>query len=334
MDLLFLPVALGILWNLKFCREGFFDDALSPAKTRPFRGILAVLVLLHHLYQQTRSGVLYFFFDNVGIVCVGLFFFFSGFGVMKSHLAKPGYSRSLLTKRIPGVLIPFLVLFVLYLGLYALLGTPVSRWDALLSLVDGDPIVAFGWYTECILLFYLFFYLCTRRFGQDRKMLVLGSLLLSVLWVYAARGMNFPAHWYDMAIAFPAGIFWAAWGDDLLPKLRQRYVLWLIVSLVVFLGCFAGSLALSVTRTVVPLYWAAGCGLLLFVVLLLQKVSFGNPLLNFLGDHAFEIYGLHGAFLLLYRSDLVYLSSDLLWGTAILLSTLPAAWLLRRITKR
>lgn len=68
----------------KFTVSEFFGRKV----TQNLKGILAVGVLLHHIYQKTdiilHESVSGFLFQSLGYYCVSLFFFISGFGLMYS----------------------------------------------------------------------------------------------------------------------------------------------------------------------------------------------------------------------------------------------------------
>ena len=96
-------------------------------------------------------------------------------------------------------------------------------------------------------------------------------------------------------------------------------------------GCYILAVNAASQMVGIPLFWAAGLAFLLVVLLMLMKFRFQNPALSFLGTISFEIYGIHGLFMLLYRSGLCYMESPLLWGSAVLLSSIAAAWILHPV---
>ena len=332
MDLLIIPLALLCLWGFRICREGYFEDYLSIENTRSFRGILAVLVVLHHAYQEagTEGGPVHLILSNMGVPCVVLFFFLSGYGLQKSFAKKTGYGRTVLTRRIPALLIPFSVLIPVYWAANMLIGNPLRIGQVLQTLVSGSPIVRYGWYTQCQILLYMVFALCAPVFSGRREAMPLGVLAGTMVLTAGLMLLGFAPFWYYSLPAFPAGMFWAAWERKILPRMDRHYGLWLAGSFLFFGLCFGG--ALKTFGTV--FFWGTACTLPFFVVVLLRRCRFRNPALHFLGGISFELYSIHGLFLLLYRSDLIYIGSDLLWGAAVLASTIPTAWLLNRALKR
>ncbi len=94
-----LPIVLLLLLLLllkaKAVRplSGFNEDYLSLDTGKALRGFFALVVVFHHLAQQTETGLLFHRFTHAGYLCVAVFFFLSGYGLQRSHMNSPRYSR-------------------------------------------------------------------------------------------------------------------------------------------------------------------------------------------------------------------------------------------------
>ena len=330
MDLLVIPLGIVCLWGIRLNRKEFFEDYLSVKHTKALRGILVLLVVLGHLYKDADRGMLHLLFSNIGTLCVVVFFFLSGYGLQKRFAQSPGYEKTILTRRIPGILLPFLLLVPVYWGLYAWTGSPYTVGETLESLVTGDPIVRFGWYTLCQTLLYLVFFLAALAWGRRPGAMSLGVLAGTALLALVLYRAGMPLYWRYSLPAFPLGVFWAAEESRILPKLEKHWLLWVLVSFGGFALGFSGGLLTFRTGY----FWIVACTLPVFVLLVLDKVRFDNPCLQAVGNLSFEIYSIHGFFMLLYRSDVCYIESDALWGAAVLASAIPAAWLLNRLLRK
>lgn len=328
MDLLAAFAFLFFVWKIRFSKTDFFSDYLSLENTQMIKGIMAVLVVLHHLYREIGEGVLFFFFDNVGVFCVCLFFFFSGYGLQKSNLSKPNYGRQILRRRIPSILIPTCFYTVLYWGLSFLLGDGYTVGEVLRSFVNGSPILENGWYLLCIPVCYAVFGFSVRLFPKNTAAVLWCNSLFALAWAVLCRSLGYGIHWYNSIAAFPAGLFWAVFESRLLPRLQKQYWLYLCLGAAACGGLYILAVKSSVESVGIALCWAAGLFFSLFVLLLLMKFRFGNPVLSLLGKVSFEIYGIHGLFILFFQSRLVYISSPILWGGAVLAATLLVSWLL------
>ena len=76
--------------DLKFGKNNFFDDTLKIIYTNKLRNISMILILLTHLsnrLNENEKQIFFFFFDK-GALYVGLFYFYSGYGLMKSIVHK------------------------------------------------------------------------------------------------------------------------------------------------------------------------------------------------------------------------------------------------------
>ena len=331
MELLTLPLILIACWKMDWCRSGFYDDGLSLTKTRALRGMLSLLVVMHHLFISETESPLYIVYDLCGILCVSLFFFLSGYGLEKSARSKAGYGGRILTRRIPSILVPYLFLTLLYWAQSSWQGNGDSLARILVRLVSGRSIVANSWYIHCLLAWYLCFALCQQLFARRFRWKLGANLVFAVLWVFWCLFRGYAPHWYNAVIAFPAGIFWAEYEGILRTRLEKRYWPALAGSAGAFLGLLAGALITAGDRIIVPLFWGAMCFFLLTVYLVLMKITVKNPLLLFLGDISFEIYGIHGFFIYLYQDRF---GSSLLRGSAVMLSSVAAAWVLHGVFQR
>lgn len=318
-------LALAVLWRMKLNISGF-GDGLSLDNTYAVRGVLAVLIVLHHLSRELEGGLVVLALKNVGVLCVALFLFFSGYGLHRSYVRKPHYAKTILTRRIPSVAAPYLVFILLYWGFSAAAGAPYTGMEVLASLVNGKPIVSYSWYILCILVFYGNYWLSALVFRKRFGGLVAWHFLFAAVWVLLCRAWGYEEYWYNAAISFPLGIFWAAYEEKLTPWVRKHYALVLLLSFALFGGSYALALVGMKRDVYVSLFWLACTGFLVFMVLVLMKCTFGSPVLRFLGQISFELYGIHGLVMMLFRQT----EAPLPRAAAVLGVSIGAAWLLHR----
>ena len=101
----------------KFGTKDFHDDYASLDTMKSLRGFAAIGVILHHISQEdifqemkVLSG-----FVNAGAYFVALFFFCSGYGLIKSLKTKENYLKGFVKKRIvKAIIIPFYVNVLIY----------------------------------------------------------------------------------------------------------------------------------------------------------------------------------------------------------------------------
>lgn len=75
-------------------------------RTNSLRGVLAILIILHHL--SSKIDILFLkWFHDFGAPIVSMFFFVSGYGLIKSYLKKgTAYIDGFLAKRLGKILPP------------------------------------------------------------------------------------------------------------------------------------------------------------------------------------------------------------------------------------
>ena len=326
MNLIFLIFAACVLWGIKVQWKSCDENYLSIEKGRSFRGILALTVVCHHLAEKTGDSSLFHIFAFLGFLPVAYFFFLSGYGLQKSYARKPGYRASILKKRIPSVLVPYLFVTALYWLLSAVEGKPYTLAEVLRSFALGDPIARFTWYIVFVLLLYALFWLATALYRGDQLRGAVWNLLLVLALTGLFRTLDFSMYWYNSCLTYPLGVLWAMKEDAWLPFARKHFRV-LFLGLVPAFGLvFLATLMLADASWVLALYWLSGILFTVVCLLLQMKVTFGNRLLRTLGDCSMEIYMLQGLFMTLFRGNRIYLENPVLWSGAVLVCTCVAAW--------
>ena len=315
MDGILLCLALLTVWKLKLYISGF-GEGLSRENTYALRGVMAVLIVLHHLSQNRDGGLILLALKNVGVPCVALFLFFSGYGLHRSALTKKNYAPTILKRRIPSVLVPYLILVVLYWLANGLMGTSYPLSQVLLSLVNGKPVVTYSWYILCILVFYANYWLSLRLFSARLRAMALYHGASVLVWVFLCKALGYGEYWYNATISFPLGILWAQYEQRLSHWLQKRYFAALTLSAILFAAGYVLALMGLKRDVYVSAFWTACLGCIAFVVLLMMKCGLGNPVLRFLGQISFELYGIHGLVMLLLQPW-----EHTLFGPALILLT-------------
>ena len=90
VDIIFL---IGIIC-LIIKRKSIFNannDVLDKYNSNKIKGLLALLIIIHHLSIYIKETILLKVFTIVGVIAVSAFFFYSGYGLMTSYLKKENY---------------------------------------------------------------------------------------------------------------------------------------------------------------------------------------------------------------------------------------------------
>lgn len=326
------PVIITILLiiNSKTVKplDAINEEYLSIKLSRYYRGLFALVVVLHHLSQKTSSGAIFPLFLNTGALAVSFFFFLSGYGLQKSYIQKSvEYKRNYLKKRIPRVLIPYCVFVVIYWLTNSIIDNGYSISDVLNSFFNGYPIVSNSWYIIVILIFYLFYWLF-MIICRNYKWIILCGCIWYILWVLFCFKMNYPVWWYRTAHLIIWGMIWATYESKLNNYIYTHYkwiapIIWIGFTFIFFFQDIIISrlphqfLSSSVIQFLLAFLFVCS------VILISMKLIIGNCILGLLGDISLEIYLVHGLFI-----NLIRIQNDFLWCLVIISLSLVTAFIL------
>ncbi len=322
-------VLVLMLIKIKIAPKGsIHEDFLSLEQSKILQGLAAVGIIFHHLSQyitnygnEWRGPITVF--SNIGILFTTIFFFCSGFGLMRSLQSKPDYLKTFLRKRIPAVLIPFMISNAIYLVLVGMyFGSVNSVIESLVCLFGFRLVNTNTWFLVEILILYLAFYFTHRFIKKPGKAMGAMSIIVVLMITVSLLlghdtskdgGLWFMGEWwYNTTIFFLAGLFMAKYYDKVLAFLKKHYKWLLPVSIVAFLLTFGleefvrntfgyyqeweghpGYGAKVITLLAQVLVCAAW---LLMLLLINMKVQVKNILLVLLGKISLEIYIIHDLF--------------------------------------
>ncbi len=327
-DLFVFAIVTLLLYHVKPVKpvRAWNEDYLSLETCGAFRGFFALTVIMHHLAQRTGGGVMLHWFTNIGHLPVAVFFFFSGYGLMKRHITSPEYYKRFLAKRIPSVLVPYLLVSALCWVFEAANGNvrTVSR-IVMDTLRHGSPIVPFSWYILAILWFYGAFWLLMRVFQRHYGAMIIGMCCLYGLYVLLCRWLGYGEWWYNAACVLVVGMIWAYKESDWISWLKRNYAIAAVVMPVVL--CVAMNLSDYERFDQAALVFQAvgACSFSVILVLFSLKIMVGNRILGFLGKISLEIYMLQGMVMSFLRSDMIYIQNEFLWCGAVLSLTVALA---------
>lgn len=207
--------------------------------TLPLRGLLALLIVSHHLGQKTDIFALSNFTTGLGLQIVDVFFFISGYGLCASYLAKGrSYLNGFLRKRMGKLLPKFLILTgAMVTAYYFLASMDINAQAARMS--DGWTPLPHSWFIYAIIYVYLAFYICALG---AKTPLHTGILFLIAILDYIAifnKILHFPPHWHVTIIAVNFGYFIALYENKVTQLLNNHKLISypaLVVLMVASLG--------------------------------------------------------------------------------------------------
>jgi len=223
-------VFIIMLVQIKIAPKGsIHEDFLSLQQSKILQGLAAVGIIFHHLSQyitnygnEWRGPIT--IFSSMGILFTTIFFFCSGFGLMRSLKSKPDYLKPFLRKRMPAVLIPFIISNAIYLVLVGMyFGSVNSVLESLACLFGFRLVNTNTWFLVEIMILYLAFYFTHRFIKKPGKAMGAMSIIVVLMITVSLLlghdqskdgGLWFMGEWwYNTTIFFLAGLFMAKYYD-------------------------------------------------------------------------------------------------------------------------
>lgn len=306
-------------------------DSLQKEQTTPIRGVCALFVILMHLINEKDGNSLFVQLSiGVGYLLVGTFLFYSGYGLMVSYKSKPGYRRTFIKHRIIPMLLSYLFFNLLYwVAEYLRNGKWYTVTEVISSLFNGSPIVFDSWFILALLYQYLAFYLLMWLFPQKQKRILLGSVCFSLIWSGVCILREFDAYWYNTSLCLPFGILIGIYKERYVDFTKKHYGACLAVSIFALGIALGGTVVLRALDGLKILLVAASCVLFITTILLvMMKCKTDNPIWYFLSDISLELYLFHRLSLRFFRGPHVYIENSLLYGLAVVTTSIPAAYLI------
>ena len=179
-------------------------------ETQVLKGIMALLILAHYVYQDTLFGsenpFVDYFFRSLGYIGVACFFYISGYGLTVSNIASWGGDfNTFVLKRILPLYIINVLLIIVYWIAYTLLLDGVETKALIQSFFFGGTIVPAGWYLQELLLFYLLYWMTWKLFPKNYARIIVALIIVFI----AIAIVKLQSHWYLSSFAFAAGIIYA-----------------------------------------------------------------------------------------------------------------------------
>lgn len=299
MLILFVVLAGLSIYKIKYA--SFHKDYMGYDQTASLKGIFAIIIIFSHLrgYMSLSDHFLDTSYETVlnliGQLMVSIFFFFSGYGIVKSYERKENYQKGFFKNRILKVLMHFDIAVLIYLVLSLILGDYYSWYEYVFSFVGWESIGNSNWFVFVALALYVITYVAFLIAGkinsQHRSKIVVSLVVvMSGILLIVLHYVKHSQYWYDTIFCYSFGMMYGLLKDkidELLTKSKKFHWCAIIVSGVLF------ALTYYLTRKFNPLalsYNMCACLFCLFIVMLTTKVRLDNCILRWLGKNSFWIY--------------------------------------------
>lgn len=301
-------------------------------RTLPLRGILAVLIILHHLNQSlvAEYGQLKLF----GNFIVGVFFFMTGFGLMKSLMKnREAYLSGFIRKRSFRILLPSLIATVVFFLVNH--NFDISYyWNRFW--MHGSTILPYSWYVVAILYVYLTFYL-SFKFVKSYKFALLTFSVFQFVYVWLVNLLGWDEYWWNTLPAVLVGVLYSFNEKVIKYYWEMRKIVGLLLltlpfGLSVVYAYLNSRTSMTLPYADLPMFSTFP----VFVVGIVCILGFHkNKFLDFLGTISYEIYLLQGIFIYQERKLFPELANNIYFSFVIVVVlTVFSAFILKKLCDR
>lgn len=285
-------------------------QVLDSYSTTCIKGVLCLFVMFHNLGLDYKgnSVIMELICEHSGGVGVGLFFFLSAFGIVRSYQKNGNkYLIKLICVNVVklyiiSVLINLLTYFVFFQGAF-------ETKDLLLRIFNLDVFNNFnrmnrhGWYISTIIAMYLIFaliyWLCSKLKNKNKYIIACFTLsFIAILFRLMAHIADYGGMYTRELPTFAIGVIYATFYDKINEFAQKHFKISFILS---FIGFWIGFFVLEPMST----YCAA-----FLIIIISQKYTYKSQITYFLGKICLGVY------LFLHFSSLIlqpYLSNPYWW---------------------
>ena len=312
---------------------------ISVECSNSLKGILAICILAHHLYQYSglfRNTVWGVCLQSAGYLSVACFLFLSGYGLFIS-CEKNGikYIKNFAKYKI----VPFYGMILLFTAIYFVEGIFLGERYPLPIIIEsftfGGTVILNGWYLQVQLLLYLFFFLTFRLISYDTVRIVLICVECFVFCIIMIL-VGELSIWYECIFAFPIGMIWAKYFNVSTNTFEKKLV---CLGKTVFIGVlfcitFIGSYLIEAEILALTFKMASSILFAVSVAIAINLINIENRITRWLGKYSTEIYALQGFFLILYHSKVINLKNPYVYVLAVIISVCVAAVIVHPIIRK
>lgn len=291
------------------------------------KGILALLIVAHHMSFHFKGMIFPGQFGPWGTVVVSIFFFLSGYGLIKSKI-KSGddYIDHFISKRFSKLLPTFILATAVFMVI-ELLGDKSLGWFAH-RFANGFPPLPTSWFIYAIIFLYLAFYASCKTTKSLRAMNITMLIFTAIYCAIVLKVLHWGGWWANAVPALNLGIFIASYEQQILNTLlkkRMRFTLFTVLVAIVSLGAMFVQLTPIYNLTICILLW----------LILATKPGFNSKTLSFLGKYSYEIYLVQGAVIALCaRSSIIEKTGAYLSTIIICFISILTAFILKYVADR
>ena len=328
--LILIMICIPIIKNNK---NTYFKDYLSIENCKKIKGISCIMVLVSHLCLELPAPINIYndfirhILSKIGILSVCIFFFISGYGMMKQYQVKKDYLKSFLSKRVCTILIPYLITIILYTLYFNILNQNLSFFE----IIENSNT----WYCVVITIMYILFYIFSKLFKTHYEKVICSFFICCSLWILIAYYFNLGIHWYHSCYSIVFGLLYSVKEEKILKVFHKNYKKSLIGINSFFTIFFITSFLILRIKKVPGITGLisltcnqfGGILFVLLILLIIQKIKSNSNILTFLGKYSYEIYMIHGLFILIFKD----INNYLLFNVLVFICSIISSVVLHKI---
>ena len=312
--------------------NSFNSDFLSIRATKSLQGLAAFGVLCHHISQTEilqKSGEIQAF-KEVGFLFTGIFFFVSGYGLLKSLDTKRDYLNGFLKRRCVPIIVSFYAMNFLYIIWHLILRTPMSAGEWICKVLGIALLNDNAWFVPVILILYVAFYFAFKKAKNRRRafamiFIVVAAQIAAFLFLRHFPWWRVPGAfsmcawwerpcelwfegewWVNSTICFLLGMIFAQGERKIFAFVSKNYwakffVLFALALIFLCVGSwalssisywreFAGDNSVAPRLKMILIQTAQVVSFVIFVAVFMMKFFADNRVTRFFGNNSLEIY--------------------------------------------
>ena len=317
--------------NLEYLRgTKIINNNFSVKDSINIKGICALLVIITHLTQNIDSKILIGIISKIGYIWVGMFFFYSGYGLTYSMKNKKNYLDNFIQKKLIDILTPIYIINIFYLIFYAINdGIKYSFKELLWYFFRFDLSVSYSWYIVVILVFYFAFYICFKFTNYDKGVKFI--VLFNVMYIIICYALNVPNMWYKSSIAFLIGLLLADNIELVSEYFKNQYQKKSLIILIIFI-IFIFITEVTEMKSTIKGMVNVSIFIISYIIISF-KVRLNNNIIFYLGEISYELYIVHGLVIKFLRSNYIYIQDNNIYFLLSILLSIVTSVLLKKLVK-
>ena len=284
--------------SLRFRKDDVFLDRKS---SNVIKGFFILLIVFTHIlnafpYDGFMSTPLAWFRSILGQLCVSMFFFLSGYGILYSVEEKGDiYSKSIFTNRFLRILFYTIIALIPFFIYSACLGTNHSVYDYFLSIIGLSSFGNSSWFLFAILVCY---FLCSvvYLFNYNNKYIPVIIISCGVIaYIFIMYFLGEPHYKWDTIVCFVYGMIIAIFKEKVNKFLSKKWPLFifLVVSIAVVIVLQCVVILKPEYLPVIFEMWFVNAFFCLFFVCLTKIFVLTSRILSYLGKASYSIFIMH-----------------------------------------